>query len=145
MINRRKMLHYVGAQDVAVAAGKNLQPIDGPVRALGRPVGVAVGDEQAFEAGLNDVAQRVVHDPIAEADGADLALLRVLDVEMNIRARTIGAGQQLLPEVGQLLLRPILEAGDAGRAPLAARRLAPGAHQVFPGTEVREGGADHPL
>jgi hypothetical protein len=92
MINRREMLHYVGAQNVAIAAGKDFQPIDGPMCSLDLSVGVAVADKQAFEAGLNYVAQRVVHDPITEADGADLALLRVLDVEMDIRARTIGAG-----------------------------------------------------
>ena len=81
--------------------------------------------------------------PIAEADGADLAPLRVLDVEVNIVAEPIAAGEQLLPQIGKVFLRPILEAGDTRRAALAARRPAPGEHQVSPGTKLREGGADH--
>ncbi len=95
VIDRSKVLHDVGPQDIAIAAREALQPVDGPVRALGLAVGVAVGNEQPLEARLDDVAQRVVHHPIAEADGADLAPLRVLDVEVNIVARPIAAGEQV--------------------------------------------------
>ena len=100
MIDRREVLDDVRAQHVAVPLGEALQPIDGPVRALALAVGVAVRDEQALEAGLDDVAQRVVHHPVAKADGADLAPLRVLDVEVDVTARPIRSGEQLLPDLG---------------------------------------------
>jgi hypothetical protein len=62
---------------------------DGPARSLGLAVGVAVGNERPLEAGLDDGAQRVVHHPVAEADGADLASLRVIDMEMDVTARAL--------------------------------------------------------
>jgi len=137
------VLDDVRPQPIAVAAGEALQPIDGPMRPLTDPVGVAVGDEQALEAGLDQLAESVVDHPILKTDGADLAPLGVLEVEVDVGARTVGPGNKLGPQLDQVFLRSILEAGDARRAALAARRLAPGEHQVLPGAQVLEGGAHH--
>jgi hypothetical protein len=87
MIDRCEMLHDIGPKDIAVLPREALQPIDGLMGALGLAVGVAVRDKDALKARLYDVAH-VVHDPIAKTNGANFTPLRVLDVEMNVRART---------------------------------------------------------
>src|SRR3954451_16199922 len=78
----------------------------------------------------------MVHHPVFESRRADLARLRVLDAEMYIPAWPIGASEQPRAKVEQVLLHPVFEAGDAFRAALSARRVAPGKYEILPGTQV---------
>ena len=118
MIQRGEVLDDIHAQHVAIAPGELLQPVDGPVRAFADPVGVAVGDEARLEQRLDDVAQRMVHHPIAKGRGADLAAFRLVDGKVGVRAGAVGLGAQLGLELDQ----PV-GGLDSKRATLAVPRL----------------------
>ncbi len=68
----------IGLKNIGIAAGERLRPIEGAVGTLANPIGVAVVDEHALVDRLNEVAQSVMNDAIAERSGADLALLGVV-------------------------------------------------------------------
>jgi hypothetical protein len=71
VVHGRKVFDDVHAQDVRVAAGKRLQPVEGSVRALATAVRVAAEDETALEPGFDDVHEGVMDDAVAEGSGAD--------------------------------------------------------------------------
>ncbi len=75
MIDAREKLPHVAGQHVTVLAGERLAAIQRPMRALADPVGVAVSDEAALESRLDDVAQRMMHHPVAERRSRNQALL----------------------------------------------------------------------
>ena len=139
MVDRRKVLDDVGAQHVAVALRELLQPVDRPVRPLADAVGIAVGDEQPLEARLDYVAQRVMHHPVAEGRGADLAPLRLVDVEVDVRPRAVAAAFQVVLQVEQMIREAVLEGRRRPVAALAACRLAVGLQQVLPGADAAIG------
>lgn len=60
------MLPNVRAQGKTMAAGELLETIDRAVRSLTGTVGKTLGDEVALEARLDDRAQGVVHDSVAD-------------------------------------------------------------------------------
>jgi hypothetical protein len=64
------VLHDVQTQDVAVVAGEVLQLGDGTMRSLAPPIGETVGDERALEPRLDDPAEGMANDPVAERRGA---------------------------------------------------------------------------
>jgi len=97
VIDGRKMLDDIDAQDVAVTPGEELQPVDGFVSPFADPVRVGVGDEPAFKDWLYHVAEGVMDDAISEWRGADSALLRIVDHEVDVAAGPIA-------EVGQFTL-----------------------------------------
>ena len=59
----------VALQDVAMGAGEVGEAAQGAVGAVAEAVGVGVADEGALEDGHNDVAESVMHDPIAIGSG----------------------------------------------------------------------------
>ena len=61
------------------------------MRALADAVGVAVRVEARLKKRLDDVAQRVVDDAIAEGRGADAPSLGFVDVEVAVLARPVRA------------------------------------------------------
>jgi hypothetical protein len=96
MVERRKVLHDVAPQHVAKAPRPGLQLIDGAVRPLAGPVGVAVREETGLEERLNDIAQCVVHDSVAEWCGADASQLRLANEKVDIGARPVGSRSQVV-------------------------------------------------
>ncbi len=72
---------HVALENVRKAARVLLRPVERPVGALADPVGVGIGDEAALEERLDDVAQRVVDDPVAERGGGDQSPFGLVDVE----------------------------------------------------------------
>jgi hypothetical protein len=89
MVDRREMLTDVAAQHIAMALRQMPQADDGAMRAATGPIGIGIGDENALEARLDDLAQRVVYDPIAECRRADAPAFGFMDVEMPIGQRPI--------------------------------------------------------
>ena len=74
---------HVALQHIAEAAGELLAAVQGAVGALAHPVGIAVVDEAALEDRLDDVAQGMVHHPVAKGRGADQPPLGLVDVEAS--------------------------------------------------------------
>ena len=126
MIDRREVLPDVCPQHVAIAARELLQPIDRPMRALAEAVGVAVGDEYALEARLDDRAQRVVHDPVAKSRRADLAPLRLVDEEVGVGAGPVRA----VPAVRRCNSRIRSAAWNSKAATARVRRLPSAARSI---------------
>ena len=130
MIDRREVLADVGAQDVAMTSRELLQTVDGAVRALADPVGVAVRDEHPLEARLDDGAQGVVHDAVPELRRADLAALGLVDEEVGVGARAYAPRSSSCCNSSSAVGGLKVERRHRSGAPLAARgatvRLAAG-------------------
>lgn len=94
--------------------------------ALARSVGITIEDKAALEPGFDDIAKRMVHDPIAEGGGADFALLRIVNVKMLIRTGLVTAALQLLLQLKQMVRQLMLKAGGADSSTFATRGLAVG-------------------
>jgi len=72
VIERREMLDEVGAQRISIPPCPLLQPVHRAVRAFPGAVGIAVRNKARLEGGLDEVAQRMMHDAVAERRGAAL-------------------------------------------------------------------------
>ena len=140
MIDGREVLDDIETQHIAIAARQVLQPIHGAVRAFRGTVGITVGDKTALEPGLDDVAQGMVHDAVAEWRSADFALLGFMDVEVQIGARLVAmAVLQGRLEFQQVIRQLMLEARRTVQATLATRGFAVGFQQVVPGDDTGKG------
>jgi hypothetical protein len=64
------------------------------VRAFPRAVGIAVRNKARLEGGLDEFAQRMMHDAVAERRGADLAPLRLVDEKVAVGAGAVRLGTQ---------------------------------------------------
>lgn len=84
-------------------AGAGLQRVNGSVCAFIDTVGVAVWDKPHIKDGFNQVAQRMMHHPVTERGGTDLAAFRLVDVKMMIRAGAIRPGVQFCLKLNQLI------------------------------------------
>jgi hypothetical protein len=118
------MLDDIEPQHEAVQPRKRLQTVNRALRTSTETIRVAVGDEDALEARFDHVAQRVVHDPIAEWRGADPPALRFMDREMDVGAGSIPAFFQLVLETKQFVGKSILKLRRSGSTTLAAYRFA---------------------
>ena len=139
MIDRREVLDDIETQHIAKAARKVLQPIHGAVCAFRSAVGITVTDKTALEPGFDDVAQGMVHDPIAEWRSADFALLGCMNVEVQIGARLVAMAVQGILEFQQVIRQLMLEARGTVQATLATRGFAVGFQQIVPGNDVSKG------
>jgi hypothetical protein len=83
MVDRRKMLDDIEAQRISVTTGKLLKSIDCPVATPTQPVGITVRDKAAFESWLDDIAERMMHNPVAKGGRTDLASLRLVKVKCS--------------------------------------------------------------
>ena len=137
VVDRREELLDVALQDVAVAAGERRAAVEGAVRALADAVGVAVGDEAALEDRLDEVAQRVVDDAVAERRGGNQAALGFVDVERDVRAGAVSVREQLFLKLEEVVFQAVLEGRHVRVAALAFGGAAIGEQQVVPGTECR--------
>jgi hypothetical protein len=125
---------------VAIPPRPSLQLIDRAVRALAGAVRIAMRDEACVEDGLDDIAQRMMHDAVAKRGGADLAPLRFVDEEVAIRAGPIRLHAQFALQRNQPVGELVIERRCAARSALATRDQAIGPPQVvLPGDRVEHG------
>lgn len=103
VVDGRKVLHDIGAQDEAMSARKRMQAIERRVGALANTIGKAARHEQALESRLDDRAECVMDNAIAERGGADPSSLRLADQEVDVRARAIRPCFELLSQLQQLV------------------------------------------
>src|SRR5207245_1163895 len=116
-------VYHVGARQQAVGWEDAIAAVDRGMAALAGAVGVAVVDEAALEDWPDDVAQRVMHDPIPEGGGADETRLGAWDGEGAVFAGLIGVVEQLVLEAEQLALEVEVEADDVVAPSLTAHGL----------------------
>jgi hypothetical protein len=126
----------VTLQEVPVAAGKTLGTVQGAVGALANPVGIGVWDEQPLEDRLDQIAQSMVHHPIAEGGGRDQAPLGLVNVEAGILPRLVGKRAQLLLQLDELIFQAIFESRHVGVAALAFTGAPVGQQEIVPGTQL---------
>ena len=108
------------------------------VRTLANSIGVAVGDEQALESRLDDIAQGVVHHAVSERRRADLAPLRLVDEEVDVWPGPVRSGLELVLELEQSIRQLVVERGHGLSATLAARRLGERVQEVVEAAQPLE-------
>ncbi|HUF79149.1 MAG TPA: hypothetical protein VMR44_09560 [Thermoanaerobaculia bacterium] len=86
-------------------AGERAQALDPGQRPLALATGKRVVDEAPLPTRLQIPHQHMVHHPVAEVGGEDLAPLRLLQQEGQKPARPIGAGLQLSVKIDQVLFQ----------------------------------------
>ena len=99
--------------------------------------GVGIVDERRLEDRLDDVADGVMHNPVAEGGGGDGAGLRVVNPERAVRAGLPTSFPQLLLQPKQVLLPVQLEGRHVRLRPFALARFVVGAHEVVPVVNAR--------
>jgi hypothetical protein len=114
-----KLLH-IKLKGVAVAARKVLRPVEGGVGAFARAAGVAVEDKARFPDWLQQGAERVMDDAVAEGGGADDARLAVFgDAKAAVASGAVGCVLEFVGKLEQVRFVPQLEGGDIRAAALA--------------------------
>lgn len=98
MIQAGEVLHNIAAQHVAVALGISLEPFHRRVGSLPNAVGVALRVKAGLKRRFYDVAQRMMHHPIAEWRRADFAQFGFVNDEMGIGAGGVVEGLQVVLE-----------------------------------------------
>ena len=126
------MFDNIAAQDVAITAGEELQPVKRGVRAFVFAVGVAVGHETGIKNRLDDVAQGVMYHAVTKRRGADLAALGRVDEEMMVVAGFVAVVGQFAAKHDQPVCDPLLEPGSRRTSALAFGGLAKSQQQVRP-------------
>ena len=122
VVDGREVAVDVAAEHVPEAVAELLVAGDGPVRPLPDAVRVAVVDEAPLEDRLADLAEGVVHDPVAERRGRDEPVLRVEHLDDRVTPRPVHAAREFAFEAEDLSLEVREEGGDAGFRPLPLRR-----------------------
>ena len=96
MIHTLKIFSNVAFEYVFVAACEGAVAIDRRMGALTPAAGVGVKNKGAVEYRFDDVAQRMVHHPVAVGGGADQPPFGIVNPEVTISAVAVGLGMQLL-------------------------------------------------
>src|SRR5262245_31482058 len=117
MVDRWKILADVTLEHVAEAPRELLAAADRGMGPLSGSTGVGIKDERPLEDRLQDVAQRVMDDPVAIRGRADQAGLRLADRERSEGARAIRLAGELLVEGPELSLQVEFETEDVGAKP----------------------------
>jgi hypothetical protein len=99
VVNRGEVLFYVHLEDIGETFLEFRESHNGGMSTLSLPRRVGVEDEGAFEDGLDDVAERMVDDPVAEGSGGDEALLGFIDSKGPVEAGLVGPGAELVAEI----------------------------------------------
>ncbi len=142
VIDRREELPDVAWQHIAVTAGEAFRRGQRPVRPLTPSVRVRAGHEGPFEDRLDDIAQRVMYDAIAERRSRDAPALRLVNPEAHVAARAVRCGTKIVLEIEEVVFETMLEGGCRPATTLASRRPAERQQQVAPGTDRVEHRAD---
>lgn len=93
------------------------------VRTLARSACKRGVDEAAIEDRAHNAVERMLHNPVPEGGRADLARLGLINPEVVVPARLIGAGLQLLVQRLELGAQAALEREDRSAATLAGARI----------------------
>ena len=94
MINGCEMLTNVTTQYIAIIPTKLLCAINRTMRAFTNAIGIAVWDKYLFKAWLDNAAKRMMHHPVTESGGTDLAPFWLMNEEVCIWARSVAALHQ---------------------------------------------------
>ena len=89
MIERRKMLHNVAAQNIAVLLCEFPQPVYRTMRSFLFAIGIRISNKLCFKNRFDDIANGVMNDTITKRRGADFSLLRFVNHEMHVFPRLI--------------------------------------------------------
>ncbi len=105
--------------------------------ALAPAAGVGVKNKGAVEDRFDDVAQRMVHHPVAVRGGADQTPFGIVNPEVTISAVTVCLGMQLPLQPQQLTFKVEIEAGGGPFESFTPLRLAGGQEQVLESDDLR--------
>ena len=114
------MTHNVQPQHVAVMLGKRLQLIDGAMGAFAKAIGITVRMKTSFKQRLNDVAECMMDNPIAERSRTDLTALGEVDKKVAIIAGHIALGSQPMLQHEQFIGQLKLKTGNRCPAPFTS-------------------------
>jgi len=131
-------LAEVALESVAKTAGETLKTIQRAMGALAHAVGERIGNEAALERRFDDLAKRMVHDPVAKRRGGNQSPFWFVDEEVGVWTRAVRAVAQFGLERQDVFLHAMFEAGDVRMAPLAPRRVVPSFGQIGPEAELLE-------
>src|SRR5262249_28343022 len=127
---------------IAEAPRVLLAAADRGMGSLSGSTGVGIKDERSLEDRLQDVAQRVMDDPVAIRGRADQAGLGLADRERSGGARAIRLSRQLVVESPESAFQVVFEPEDVGAKPFPAPRLPGGSPQVRKRDDLRPEIAD---
>jgi hypothetical protein len=119
MVNGRKILSDIQFQNAGVPRASAPGVGEGFVSSKAGAAGEGVGNEAAFEDGLEDIGESVVHHAVPERRGGDEARFGVDDAEGAVGARAVGADGELALEAVQFGFEVGPESGDVGPRLLA--------------------------
>ena len=82
--------------------------------------GIAVMDERSFKNRLQDIANRVVNNAIAERGGADHPALRLEDLKRSVSARLVSVRNEFALKLNQQAFAIKKKPSDIGLPPFTA-------------------------
>ena len=94
--------------------------------ALPHSVGITIEDKAALKPGFDDIAEGMMHNPIAEGRRADFALFGIVNVKMLIRTWLVTTAFQFLLQLKQMVRQLMLKTGGADSSTFATPGLAVG-------------------
>ena len=119
------------APQLALAVAEQCQVVH--VAQVGGAAQLTLVNEATLKQGFDHVAQRVVHDAVAERGGADQAPLGLVNKEVAVGAGPVAEAAQLPLQFEQVIGEPILEGRGTLSAPFTPRCFAVCCQQVVPG------------
>ena len=131
VVDRWKILLDVAFENIVTLATERCKPIDRFMRAFVPSASIRIEDKRPIENRFNDVAERVMHDPVAIRRGTDFPQLRLVNVEFMIRAGAIGARLQLLLQAIEFSFQMEIETGDFLLESFAILCFPCGEEQIF--------------
>jgi hypothetical protein len=138
VVDAWKELAEVELEDKREPARELLAMIERSVGSLASSIREALRNEAALEERLDEVAEGVMDDSVAERCRADQAALGLVDEEAAVASGSVRPFAQLGLQCNQVIFEAMLEGSHIGVAPLASARLAPGEEEVSPRGESLE-------
>ncbi len=123
MIDRGEVLDHIQAQDVPETTGKHLEPVHCPMGTFAGTISVTIKDEVAFEPGLNNTTERMLHHSIPKWRCTDFSFLWFVDEEMPVRTRLIPVLSQLFLKFQKVIRHLMFKARDGMAAALSPCRF----------------------
>jgi hypothetical protein len=103
MVDRREMFHDIQAQYVSIVPGKLLQTVNCTMRTFAFAIGITITDETRLEPGLDNIADRMMYDPITKRGCTDFAPFRLIHVEVSVRPGQVTPILQFVLQIQQII------------------------------------------